>query len=84
MDGAVRGLDQTSTLDKKTEDLAYLGSGIAAADLRHCFNVAMAKAAGASREEVVSDVLIGLPAVAKPSSKPAVALGAYDARKREQ
>lgn len=77
---AVEGLDGASALDKKTEELAYLAvlasqrllSGIP-------FHVAMAKAAGASREEVISAVLIGLPAVGNTVIEALpVALEAYD------
>ncbi len=60
---AVRVLDQASALDPKTEALAYLAvlaalrldSGIA-------FHVAIARKAGATREEIVSALLVGLPA----------------------
>lgn len=60
---AVRKLDTASALDKKTAELAYIAvlaamrmeSGIP-------FHVKIAKAAGASREEVISAVLVGLPA----------------------
>jgi alkylhydroperoxidase/carboxymuconolactone decarboxylase family protein YurZ len=77
---AVRGLDGASVLDKKTEELAYLAvlasqrliSGIP-------FHVKAAKAAGASREEVISAVLIGLPAVGNTVIEALpVALEAYD------
>ena len=79
--GAVRGLDAASALDKKTEELAYLAvmasqrlvSGIP-------FHVGLAKAAGASREEVISAILIGLPAVGNTVIEALpVALEAYDA-----
>lgn len=61
--GAARGLGHASQLDKKTERLAYLAvlaamrltSGIA-------FHVQEAKKAGASRQEVIGAVLVGLPA----------------------
>jgi alkylhydroperoxidase/carboxymuconolactone decarboxylase family protein YurZ len=78
--GAVQGLDKASVLDEKTEELAYLAvlasqrlvSGIP-------FHVGMAKAAGASREEVISAVLIGLPAVGNTVIEALpVALEAYD------
>ena len=78
--GAVRGLDEASALDKKTEELAYLAvlasqrllSGIP-------FHVGMARAAGASREEVISAILIGLPAVGNTVIEALpVALAAYD------
>lgn len=59
----VQGLDKASALDKKTEELAYLAvlaalrmeSGIS-------FHVQSAKQAGASRKEVISAILVGLPA----------------------
>jgi alkylhydroperoxidase/carboxymuconolactone decarboxylase family protein YurZ len=61
--GMVQGLSKASALDEKTSALAYLAvlsalqmeSGIP-------FHVKSAKAAGASRDEVISAVLIGLPA----------------------
>ena len=77
---AVRGLSEASALDAKTQALAYLAvlaalrmeSGIP-------FHVVQAKQAGASREEVVSAVLVGLPAAghAVTQALPA-ALQAYD------
>jgi alkylhydroperoxidase/carboxymuconolactone decarboxylase family protein YurZ len=79
--GAVQGLDTASALDRKTEELAYLAvmasqrllSGIP-------FHVGLAKAGGASREEVISAILIGLPAVGNTVIEALpVALEAYDA-----
>lgn len=79
--GAVQGLDEASALDKKTEELAYLAvlasqrlvSGIP-------IHVGAAKAAGASRQEVISAVLVGLPAVGNTVIEALpVALEAYDA-----
>ena len=77
---AVRGLSEASALDAKTQALAYLAvlaalrmeSGIP-------FHVVQAKQAGASREEVVSAILVGLPAAghAVTQALPA-ALQAYD------
>ena len=77
---AVRSLDAASALDKKTERLAYLAvlsalgleSGIP-------FHAAQAKEAGASREEVISALLVGLPAAGTivTRSFPA-AIRAYD------
>lgn len=77
---AVRGLEAASALDKKTSALAYLAvlaslrleSGVS-------FHVQVAKQAGATRAEVVSAILLGLPAVgnAVTQSLPA-ALAAYD------
>ena len=60
----VEELDAASALDKKTGELAYLAvlasqrmeSGIP-------FHVQLAKKAGASRAEIISAVLVGLPAV---------------------
>jgi alkylhydroperoxidase/carboxymuconolactone decarboxylase family protein YurZ len=79
--GAVQGPDQASALDKKTEELAYLAvlaamrmeSGIP-------FHVRSAKQAGATRAEVISAVLVGLPAAGQVviQGLPA-ALAAYDA-----
>lgn len=76
----VQGLDQASALDKKTEELAYLAvlaalrmeSGIP-------FHVQSAKRAGASREEVISAILVGLPAAGHSITQvlPS-ALAAYD------
>jgi alkylhydroperoxidase/carboxymuconolactone decarboxylase family protein YurZ len=79
--GAVQGLDKASALDKKTGHLAYLAvlavqrleSGIP-------FHVRLAKQAGASREEVISAILVGLPAAGNVVTQvlPA-AIAAYDA-----
>ena len=78
--GAVQGLDQASALDKKTEELAYvavlsalgLTSGIP-------FHVGSAKSQGATREEILGAVLVGLPAagMAVIQSLP-VALESFD------
>jgi alkylhydroperoxidase/carboxymuconolactone decarboxylase family protein YurZ len=80
---AVQSLGSASALDKKTESLAYLAvlsvlrleSGIP-------FHVALAKEAGASREEVISAILVGLPAAGNVVTRalPA-ALQAYDSHK---
>jgi len=78
---AVQGLDKASALDKKTEELAYLAvlasqrltSGIP-------FHVGMAKQAGATRDEIIGAVLIGMPAVGNTVIEALpVALDAYDA-----
>lgn len=60
---AVEGLDQASALDKKTEELAYVAV-LAALRLTSGvpFHVVSAKSAGASRDEIASAVLLGLPA----------------------
>jgi AhpD family alkylhydroperoxidase len=79
---AVQGLDGASALDKKTEELAYLAV-LAALRLESGvpFHTQSAKQAGASREEVISAILIGLPAVGNgvTQSLP-VALAAYDGK----
>jgi alkylhydroperoxidase/carboxymuconolactone decarboxylase family protein YurZ len=61
--GMVQGLAQASALDKKTAALAYLAV-LAALRLENGipFHVQAAKQAGATREEVISAILIGLPA----------------------
>ena len=78
---AVQALDQASALDKKTEELAYLAV-LAALRLEGglAFHVQTAKQAGASRDEIISAVLIGLPAAGNQVVQvlPA-ALAAYDA-----
>jgi len=76
----VQGLGEASALDGKTAALAYLAvlaalrmeSGIP-------FHVLSAKKSGASREEVISAILIGLPAAGHAVTQvlPA-ALAAYD------
>ena len=78
---AAQALGAASALDAKTAALTYLGV-LAATRLESGvpFHVAQAKAAGATREEVVSAVLIGLPAAGNQVVQvlPA-ALAAYDA-----
>lgn len=78
--GAVRGLDQASALDERTGELAYIAV-LAALRLTSGipFHVASAKKMGASRDEIASAVLLGLPAVgnAVTQSLP-VALAAFD------
>ena len=60
---AVEGLDSACALEGKIKHLAYLAV-LAAMQLTDGvpFHAALAKGAGASREEVASAVLIGLPA----------------------
>ncbi|AGF56922.1 alkylhydroperoxidase/carboxymuconolactone decarboxylase family protein YurZ [Clostridium saccharoperbutylacetonicum] len=57
-------LDNACKLDKKTEALAYLAV-LASARLESGipFHVKQAKHLGASREEIISSILVGLPAV---------------------
>jgi alkylhydroperoxidase/carboxymuconolactone decarboxylase family protein YurZ len=76
----VAGLERASKLDKKTAALAYLAV-LAAVRLESGipFHTRVAKQVGATREEVISAVLIGLPAVGNAATQalPA-ALAAYD------
>jgi len=78
----VQALAKASALDEKTRGLAYIAvlaalnrtSGIP-------FHVAMLKKGGATREEVISAILVGLPAAGHvvTQSLPA-AIAAYDAQ----
>ena len=76
----VQKLDAASTLDHKTEELAYLAV-LAAVRLESglSFHVKMAKSHGATRDEIVSSILVGLPAVGNTviQSLP-IALAAFD------
>jgi alkylhydroperoxidase/carboxymuconolactone decarboxylase family protein YurZ len=78
---AVEALGNASALEAKTAHLAYLAV-LAALRLESGvpFHVQLAKKAGASRAEVVSAILIGLPAAGNGVTQalPA-ALAAYDA-----
>lgn len=77
----VEALGSANVLDAKTQHLAYVAV-LAALRLEGgvTFHVQLAKRAGASRAEVLSAILIGLPAAgnAVTQSLPA-ALAAYDA-----
>ena len=79
--GAVKDLDSASALDKKTGHLAYVAV-LAALRLESGvpFHVCLAKKAGATRAEVISAVLVGLPAAGHAVTQvlPA-AVAAYDA-----
>ena len=79
--GMVQGLGSASALDKKTAALAYLAV-LAALRLESGvpFHVQTAKQLGATREEVISAVLVGLPAAGHGVTQvlPA-AVAAYDA-----
>ena len=79
--GMVQGLAGASALDGKTTALAYLAV-LAALRLESGipFHVGSAKKAGATREEVISAILVGLPAAghAVTQALPA-AIAAYDA-----
>ena len=78
--GAVQGIGAASKLDAKTEALAYLAV-LAAVRLESGipFHVKMAKSHGASRDEIISALLVGLPAAGNvvTASLP-VALDAFD------
>lgn len=77
---AVQKLDAASNLDKKTEEIAYLAV-MAAVGLESGipFHVKQAKAHGATRDEIKSAILLGLPAVGNGVIKALpVALQAYD------
>ena len=77
---AVKKIDMASKLDKKTEELAYLAV-LAAVRLESGipFHAKMAKLHGATREEIISSILVGLPAVGNCviNALP-IALTAYD------
>jgi len=77
---AVKGLDEASALDDLTAEIAYIAvlsalrltSGIP-------FHVSMARKHGATREQVASAVLLGLPAAGNAVTQALpVALAAYD------
>lgn len=76
----VQKLDSTSALDHKTEELAYIAV-LAAVRLESGlpFHVKMAKSSGATRNEIISSILVGLPAVGNVviQSLP-IALEAFD------
>ncbi len=78
---AVQALGEASALDAKTEHLAYLAVLAAVgAESGVPFHAGLAKGAGASREEVTSAILVGLPAAGQRviAALPA-ALAGYDA-----
>jgi alkylhydroperoxidase/carboxymuconolactone decarboxylase family protein YurZ len=78
--GAVQALGQASALDEKTGELAYLAV-LAALRMESGvpFHVTRARDLGASRDEVIGAVLVGLPAAGHSVVQvlPA-ALDAYD------
>lgn len=79
---AVQGLDRASALDKKTEALAYLAV-LAALRLESGvpFHVQSAKQAGATRDEVLSAILVGLPAAGNGVTQVLpTAIASYDAK----
>ena len=77
---AVRGLSEACALDEKTRALSYLAV-LAALRLESGvpFHVAHAKELGATRDEIISAILVGLPAAGHRVTQvlPA-ALRAYD------
>ncbi|MHB8628534.1 MAG: carboxymuconolactone decarboxylase family protein [Aggregatilineales bacterium] len=78
---AVRALDNASVLDKKTEELVHI-SLLAALRLESGlpFHVQLARQAGASRDEVISAILVGLPVVGQVVTQAIpIALAAYNA-----
>ena len=59
----IQSLDKASALDKKTEELAYLSVLAALGRINGIpFHVKTAKDSGATRNEVISAILVGLPA----------------------
>jgi AhpD family alkylhydroperoxidase len=77
----VQALAGASALDDKTRELAYLAVlAVLRLDSGVPFHVQSAKKAGASREEVISAILVGLPATGHQVTQvlPA-AIAAYDA-----
>ena len=73
----VQKLDSASKLDSKTEELAYIAV-LASARLLP-FHVKHAKALGATRGEIISAVLVGLPAVGNVVIQALpIAVNAYD------
>lgn len=77
----VQGLAAASALDAKTASLAYLAVLAALqAESGVPFHTRAAKAAGATRREVISAVLVGLPAAGhRVTQVLPTALAAYDA-----
>ena len=76
----VQGLAKTSALDKKTAALVYLAV-LAALHLESGipFHVQAAKQSGASREEIISAILVGLPAAGHGITQALpIAITAYD------
>lgn len=78
---AVQGLEKAGALDSKTASLAYLAVLAALGlDSGVPFHVSIAKQCGASRKEVISAVLLGLPAAGNIVTRSLpTALKAYDA-----
>ena len=77
----VQSLADASALDKKTTALAYLAVlAVLRLESGVPFHVLAAKQCGASREEVISAILVGLPAAGNCVLQVLpVAINAYDA-----
>lgn len=78
-----KSLDAASALDKKTEELAYIAVLAATGNTSGIpFHVLSAKSHGALRQEVLSAILLGLPAAgAVVIGALPVALETYDGKK---
>lgn len=77
---AVSKLDSAGSLDKKTKELAYIAVlAVLRLESGLPFHVKMAKAIGATRDEIINAVLVGLPAAGNivVGALP-IALEAYD------
>ncbi|MCL2153825.1 MAG: carboxymuconolactone decarboxylase family protein [Oscillospiraceae bacterium] len=76
----VQKLDKANALDKKTQELAYIAVlAVMRLESGLPFHVKMAKSHGAMREEIISSILLGLPAAGNVviGSLP-IALNAFD------
>ena len=76
----VQKLDSVSKLDSKTEELAYIAV-LASTRLEGGipFHVKHAKSLGATRDEIISAILVGLPAVGNIVIQALpIAVNAYD------
>ncbi len=79
----VQGLSSVSALDQKTHNIAYLAVLAALRRINGIpFHVKMAKKAGASRDEIISAILVGLPPAGHAVTE--VLPAAIDAHDNEQ
>jgi len=78
--GMVQGMASASSLDAKTSALAYLAVlAVLRLESGLPFHVQAAKQAGATRQEVISAILLGLPAAGNAVTLALpVALAAFD------
>lgn len=76
----VKKLDSVSKLDSKTEELAYIAVLVSSRlEGGLPFHVKHAKSLGATRDEIIGAVLVGLPAVGNIVIQALpIALNAYD------